>query len=223
VSLEHIMDERSTMDDDTFARERLGVWDDTSLADVVDMARWAELQVEPERPTQVVFSVEVAPSRQWSSIGLAGVLGDRRLVQIVESGKGTRWLPDRLAELVEKWSPLAVAVDPGGPAGSLIPALRERSVEPALVTVREYAQGCGMFVDGVDDGSIGHLDQQLLAVSLETAKKRSTGEAWVFHPASSQVDISPLKAVVLALHVLERERVKPSENKAGNVRAFGRR
>jgi phage terminase large subunit-like protein len=217
VSLEHIMDERSTMDDDTFARERLGVWDDTSLAGVVDMARWAELRVAAERPSQVVFSVEVSPSREWSSIGMAGVLGDRRLVQIVESSKGTQWLPVRLAELAAKWSPLAVAVDPGGPAGSLLPALRERDVEPVLVTGREVAQGCGLFMDAVADGSLAHLDQQLLAVSLESAKKRSVGDSWVFHPATTQVDVSPLKAVVLALFVLERERAKPAPKRRSGL------
>lgn len=214
ISEEAIESEHESLGEDQFLRERLSVWPERVGSGVIDLDDWVKLQVpaEGERPSPVVFSVEVAPSRKWSSIGLAGVSGDRRHVQIVESGKGTSWLPGRLAELVEKWSPLAVAVDPGGPAGSLLPALREREVEPLMVTGRDYAQACGLFVDSVDDGVLAHTGQQLLAVSIEASKKRRTaGDAWVFHPTSPSVDISPLKAVTIALFVLAREATKPPE------------
>jgi hypothetical protein len=215
LQVDTITDERSSFDDETFARERLGVWTGDSVGPV-DMDRWERLAVDASkmaRPDPVVFAVEVSPSRKWSNITMAGMVDDRRVVQMVESGKGTSWVADRVSELVEKWSPLAVAVDPGGPGGSLLPALRERGVDPAVVSSREYAQGCGMFVDMVDSEVLCHTGQGVLAVSLEVVRSKRMGDSFIFVPPLSGVDIAPLKGCVLALFVLERERSKPVEKK----------
>lgn len=204
-----------------FRRAFLNQWvpkDDEHVDTIVDLDAWAALNhKESQRPSPVAIAVEVPPSRKWANIGLAGFRSDgSRHVQIVESGKGTGWVPDRLAEIAAQWSPVGVAVDPGGPAGALIPAISARGVEVSPMSVREVAQGAGMFVDGVTEGSIFHTGQALLEVSLREARKRPTGGAFVFE-ARGEADIAPLKAVSLALFMLERERAKPAPKRRSGL------
>jgi phage terminase large subunit-like protein len=219
LDVETVADERSAMDDETFARERLGVWDSDANAGVIDIGRWFDLEVtgRDRRPSPVVFTVEVPPSRRFANICMAGVLGDRRVVQVVETGKGTRWVADRVAELRHKWSPLAVGVDPGGPAGSLLPALTEAGIELVTFTGREYAQGCGLFTDMVDSGQVGHTGQDLLRVSLEVARRKALGDSSVFAPPLSGLDIAPLKGCVLALFLLDKTLATPQKKRSGLV------
>lgn len=214
---------RKLLSEDDFRREALGIWD-SDVSTVVDMGVWSELQVAVgERPSPVVFGVEVSPSRKWASISVAGVLGDERVVQVVAADRGTGWVPDRLAKLVESWSPLAVALNPSGPAGALIPALGERGIEPELVTGRSWAQACGLFLSMVEERRLRHVGDELLRVSLEAARLKRSADAEVLVEPPSGVDVAPLKGVVVALFALERERVKEPERVAGKIHAFGRR
>lgn len=171
---------------------------------VIDMARWAALAgQEPDRPSPVTFAVEVSPDRKWSTIAMAGQRGDGgRQVQVVESGRGTTWVPDRIAQLNQEWKPVAVALNPAGPAGALIPDLNKRRVPVVSLTGRDVAQACGMFVDQAEDGSLHHVDQLLLTIALGAAKKKPVGKLWEWAPRESSTDIAPLQAATFALFAL---------------------
>ena len=197
---------------DAFAREHLGVWDPEPSAAVgcIDPALWAELEhVEDQRPTDVALSVEMTPDRKWTMIGLAGrrLDGDTH-VQIVESDKGTGWIGPRVAELVAKWN-ATVGLDPAGPAGSLIPALSAAGVEPMLLSGREYAQACGAMFDAITERTVHHQapGESLLGIAARVAGKQSRGDAWVWASVKEGTDVSPLKAVTIAAHVLSRPKV----------------
>lgn len=210
---------RKLLSEMDFRREALGIWDSDADVGVIDMGRWFDLEIRDmaTRPSPVVFTVEVPPSRKFANICMAGVLGDRRVVQVVSTDKGTSWVPARLAELSQKWSPLAVGVDPGGPAGALLPSIREAGIEPVEFTGRQYVQGCGAFVDMVNSGTISHTGQDLLRVSLEAARRKSYGDAWLFAPPMSGLDIAPLKGCVLALVGLEQALAAPKKKRSGVV------
>ena len=209
------------MGEDSFAREHLGVWDPPvdAAGGVIDIAAWQALKVgKDERPLPVVFAVEVSDDRKWSSISLAGRRTDGRVfVQVVESERGTGWLPDRLVELREKWSPLAVGLNPSGPSGSLLPALGERGIEATLVSGREYGAACGMFVDHVEEKKLAHSDQRLLSLSLEAVAKRKMGDSFVWVARDRAVDIAPLRGVTVALFVLAKEAARPAPKKRSGV------
>lgn len=219
ITEETIQRERNSLGDDQFARERLSVWRSSATDSVVDLNGWDKLEgVETARPKPVVFSVEVSPDRRWTSIGLAGLRSDgARHVQIVQSGKGTGWVVERMVELVKEWKSLAVVVDPASPAGSLIPALMEAGIEPVSITGREMGQACGVFVDAVTEKTLHHQGQPLVRIALSAARKRNVGDYWVWHNRDSKTDISPLRAVTLALFGLVRAMAKPEKKRSGVV------
>jgi hypothetical protein len=147
----------------------------------------------------VAFAVTVSPDRKWSTIAMAGERRDGgRQVQIVETGRGSAWVAARVETLVKEWRPVTVAVNPAGPAGSLLPELKRRAVPVLSLTVRDVGQACGLFVGRVDDGTLHHVDQPVLTVALAAAKKRHRGDLWEWAPKDS-TDITPLQAVTFAL------------------------
>lgn len=192
---------------DGLARERCSIWPDRTEADesVVDMAIWRELDdLEDERPSPVALSIEVSKDRKWASIGLAGRRGDGDThVQIVQAGRGTGWVVDRVVELVAKHKATGVAVRPGAPAGSLIPQLEARSVPLVLLSDRTEAQACGMFVDGVDEQTIHHQGQSQVNAALAATRKRKAGDAYTF-VGHEDADIAPVQAIAGALFALSK-------------------
>ena len=180
---------------------------------------WAALEgVEESRPDPVVFVVEVADSRKWAHIGLAGKRTDGAThVQVVRSDRGTGWIADKLVELRDAHKPLAVIVNPASPAASLIPDLEAAGIELTLIGGREEAAACGAFVDGVSQGSVRHGGQKLLAISVGVARRRMRGNTWVWKSAEESTDISPLRAVTLAAYGLDRALAAPKKKRSGLV------
>ena len=190
-----------------FRRAYLNQWvkKDAPADAPIDLEVWASLADRgDQRPSPVVFSVEVSEDREWSSIGLAGRRPDGRVhVQIVETGRKTGWVAGRVAELVKTWKPLGVAVNPSSPAGSLLGALASAGVDVVKVGGQELAQACGLFADKVDDGTLAHTAQPQVATAIGAAVKAKSGSAWVWKP-KDDTDISPLWAETIALHALDR-------------------
>ena len=161
----------------------------------------------------MVFTVAVSEDRTWSHIGIAGRRSDGEThVQIVQSGRGTDWVAERVAELVDAWSPRAVALDPASPAGSLIPDLAQHTVTVETLNGREVTQACGAFLDAVNQGSVHHGGQRQLNVSIGVARKRTIeGGAFQWRSSDPKIDIAPLRAVTLALFVLEQQLALPKK------------
>jgi len=206
ITTETIERERNALDDDAFARERLSLWSTRHHLTVVAMAEWAAL-ADPRSVVEdpVAFAIDVTPDRSSASVAIAGRRSDgRHHVEVVDNSRGTGWVIERVAGLVQRWSPVAVVLDASGPAGSLIAGLTDVGVEPVVVSGREMAQACGAFYDAVANGSVRHVDQAPLNSALGAARKRSLGDAWAWHRKDPTVDISPLVAVTLALFGYER-------------------
>jgi phage terminase large subunit-like protein len=201
---EFVEAERDAMPDSEFGRERLGHWFDAAAETVIDMQVWSRLVDADSVPVDpVVFAVDTTPDRSAAAIAVCGRREDGLLhVEVIDHRNGTAWAPARLRELQERWHPLAVVLDPGGPAGSLIPAVEAVGIEPYLTGSREVAQACGAFYDAVMDepAAIRHIDQPVFNAALAGAKQRPLGEAWAWSRRNSSIDISPLVAATLALH-----------------------
>lgn len=221
---ESIRDEYLSMDEDTFCRERLGMFDGAGSLSVIPEDTWAALACESDPTSRVVFAIDISPDRQRASIGVAGLLDDDRVhVQTIENRKGTGWVAPRLAELTKRWPYLIVVLDSGGPAASLLPELKRAKVKRVhTITATEVARATGQFYDlamgspgGVDsDGNetpptparLAHPDQPVLNEALASAKKRPLGEAWAWDRKNAATDITPLVSVTFAAFGLALKR-----------------
>ncbi|MFG2144124.1 terminase [Streptomyces sp. NPDC048696] len=221
LTLEHTERERLTMSPEIFARERLGVGDYPSdSADtwsVIGEDAWRALGDGTSTMSDpVAFAVDTTPERTHSAICAAGASGDAVHVEVVDHRPGTGWVVERLVELVEKWRPCALVIDAGGPAASLIPAVKKALAELGLEDLlleprtREVAAACGQFFDAVSEQQIVHLDQAPLATALAGTDKRPVGDGWAWARRGVNVDISPLVAATFAAwgHA-ERAHIEP--------------
>lgn len=210
LTLEKCANERLTLGDTLFARERLGVGDYPSDAadtwQVIGEDAWRALADATSRPSDpVAFAIDTTPERSHSAIGVAGLSGAATHVEVVDHQPGTGWVVARAVELDERWSPRCWVVDAGGPAGSLIPDLRKAGLLVVSPKTREIAQACGQFYDRVAEQGIVHIDNAPLAAALAGAQQRPLGDAWAWARRGVSVDISPLVAVTLAKWGLEAD------------------
>jgi hypothetical protein len=166
---------------------------------VIDPTSWAACRdARSQLAGLPCFAIDVTPSRDAGSVGVAGWRPDgRRHVEVVDHRPGTDWLVGRLADLQRRWQPWPTIVDPGSPAGSLLVDLHAAGVQTETVSAREYAQGCGQFFDAVVDGQVRHLEQPVLNLAVFAARKRPLGDAWAWARKTGG-DISPLVSVTLA-------------------------
>lgn len=182
-------------------------WEATSDPEVVDEAGNV---VSPGSQTvgPVAFAVDVAPDRSAASIAVAGRRDDGQLhVELVDHRPGTAWVVKRMKGLIETWSPCAIGLDAGGPAGSLESEFLEAGIELAKPKAREVAAAAGQIYDAVmkppdaDDDwatALRHHPHPALTSALEGATKRSLGDAWTWDRRTEGVILSPLVAVTLA-------------------------
>lgn len=205
ISTEHIERERRSMDARTFAVERLGVGDwpatDGSINGKITVEDW-EARIDPDSACDdpVVFVFDVTPDRAASVIAAAGWRVDGRgHVEIVDARRGTGWVAQRVADLVQRHRSIAVLYDVRGPAASLVSELDELEVDTTPVDSREHAEACGMLVDAVDQDRVRHLGTTELSQAVKGAATRPLGDAWAWARKSSHVNISPLVAVTLGL------------------------
>jgi phage terminase large subunit-like protein len=210
-----IRSDRNAMDADEFARAYLNRWTPGGTP-VFDLASWVRCRDDASRPgAAVAFAVDVAPDRRSASIAVAGARRDGRIhVELVDRRPGTEWIGERIQDLVAKHRPVAVAVDPGGPGGSLVTELSQLKRVPPLLLIggRTYAQACGALYDDVMTGRLVHLGQPALDDAAAGARRRSLGDAWVWaRSEASTADPAPLIAATLARHAFaSAPRVKPS-------------
>lgn len=223
LTLDHTEREQLTMGDSVFARERLGVGvypsDTADTWQVIGEDAWRALGDGTSRVADpVAFAIDTTPERSHSAICVAGANGDSLHIEVVDHRPGTGWVVERMVELVGKWNPCAIVVDPGGPAASLIPDLRKALVgalqqnEDLLVEpkTRQVAGACGQFFDAVIEQRIVHLDQAPLSTALAGADKRPVGDGWAWARRGVSVDISPLVAVTFAAWAHgERAHIEP--------------
>jgi hypothetical protein len=202
LSLETIADERAAMDDATFGRERLGIWEAVkSAGGAVSPASWADtLDAASAADLVAAFAVDVAVDRQSAAIGTAGKRADGLVhVEVVDHHRGTGWVVGRCVELDGRHGPCSFVVDKGGPAASLIPDMKAAGLAVVEVGTGEVAASYGLFVDALAGRTLRHGPQPELDAAADGAKTRPCGDGgFAFGRKASGADISPLVAVSLA-------------------------
>ena len=214
LNIETIADELAAMDEDTFARERLGRWPSTSTIQVIDVTAWRACATQsPATDGTVSYSVDISPDGARISIGAAARTQDGPAhVEVVENrttASGTGWVIDWL---VQRWSDTAaVVIDGQSPAMALVPELSQRGVRVTVTGAADMAKACGMFDAAVSGETLTHFDQPGLNKALAGARKRDIGQAgaWGWNRKTLDSDITPLVSVTLAHYGAMTSRRKP--------------
>lgn len=201
VTEEAIRDEFATMELSEARRALLNQWVRVASDPVIDLEVWrgcADPRSTIDGP--LALAADVTPDRSSAAIAAAGHRADGRWhVEVIDQRPGTRWVADRLKDLVARHRPVAVVIDSGGPAGSLLAELDRAGVTVLPVSASDHARACGAFYDAVVGDQLRHLGTPELIASLDGATKRNLAESWAWSRRSSAVDISPLVACTLAL------------------------
>ena len=210
IDAEHVAKEQRSMDPRSFAVERLGVGDWPSItegqATVLDMDAWAAIVDEGSQiDGSVVFTFDVKPDRSMAAIAVAGLRRDGLAhVEIVEHGRGTGWVAERLSELTSRHDSLGVACANSPDAEALVPDIRALDIKVEVVSSSEHAQACAQLMDGVNDGTFRHLGTPELVAALRGAATSMREGGWLWSRKNSSVDICPLVAATLALSLAKQ-------------------
>jgi phage terminase large subunit-like protein len=215
ISEQYVMDELETMLSDPaegaekFNRERLGIWAKLGGESVFNAGVWSDLKDEDSKPSdQIVFAVEIAANRESASIALLSYRADELVhAEIVENRVGTSWVGTRLAELQKRWNPIATVAIAGGHVDSLVPQWKRDGARVKLIKFTEYVQACGVIFDWITQGKLRHLDDPILNAAIEGVQQKFTRDnaSWYWSRASSDVDITSLVALTVAVGSLEKK------------------
>jgi len=195
ISYDYVRAERRALPPEEFGRERLGWFTEPAGVDIENLlARWSECVDEESRPTgRPVFLIDAAPGLKSAAIVAAMWRPDGLPhLEVVAYGPGSSWVAARAAEL-KAHKPLDWVIDPGGPAGALLPDLRLVGIDPREMTTRDLGQACSAFEAAVEAEAVRHLNDPVLLRAWKAAAKRDLGDGlWAWSRRKSDGDICPL-------------------------------
>ena len=198
---ELVSEERESMSDEMFARERFGISPDLregENAGDIDFARWLTLSdPDAQRGSEVAFGADIGEDR-LAHIAVAWRRSDGVQVMLTDTGLSPLMTPDRLVDLVQRWKGRVML---GGPAS----VLEQNVPDSALMSSSDFAAACGVFDDMLAVGTIHHGNQPELNNAVREAKWRSAGSAGerAFRLKDSP-SVGPLAAAVRALWGLQQ-------------------
>jgi hypothetical protein len=201
ITYEYVRAERRALPANEFGRERFGWFDEPVGTGAFPLEAWAACTDQDSAPPgRPVFAVDSSPGSRSAAIVAAIRRADGLPhIEVVAHGPGTDWVAARCVELMTH-RPLDWVIDPGGPAGALLPDLLSVGIEPQQMTTRDLGQACEAFSSAVVDRNVRHLADPLLARAVAGATRRDIGDGlWAFSRRKSQADICPLVAAAAAL------------------------
>lgn len=222
LDLDYILNvERGELGDKGYARERFGLWHDTSLKQPIDVDLWDTRKAPTSQiASRYVVAIDAAPDRSRASIAIAGyTVEGKKQVEVLHSAAGVSWcLPyiESLYNAKQNPPPLAVALQSGARAGALIPELETLEYDVIPFGAREIMSSTGFIYDSVEDGSLVHLDDKSIKAGLTGARSYNIGgkvgdseyNGWGWSRADTTVDITGVCAITYALWGLNMKRAE---------------
>jgi hypothetical protein len=207
MGADQIQAERRALPPIEFGRERLG-WHESPEGedpDRITAEQWGALAdpssaIAEDNP--VVFAVDCSPGGAMSAIAVAGRRPDGLIhVGVIEHGRGTEWVPNRLEELAQKWDQLIGTVwKPSDPIGALAEKIRLKGLWMTEINAQEMGQACGLFKQEVDDRGLRHSGGTVLDDALTVAERRVGVEGvWNWGRRVSTGDICAIVAATEAV------------------------
>lgn len=202
-------------DDDSFAREALGIWDAVGSARVIDEKSWNDVADPASMAIErLTLAIDVPPDRSIAAVGLAGRRADGLWhVELDDQRKGVDWVIPWVESRAAKNRLHAVVVDE---MSGLVEKRKNgrhyligSDVEVTLAAAegRDMAIACAKFFDDVIDGSLRHTDQPQTNVALSVARKRPLQGGWAWNRKDAASDITPVVAETLALWGAQNDNV----------------
>lgn len=216
--------ELGVMDEESYKRERLGIWADASTDAAIGVDLWARSFATPEaligsKVKRRSLALEVTADRDLSVLAGAAELADGRIVvDIIAAKPGVAWVQDEVARVAKKHKPYAgVVIDSFSGTAALAPRLSEAGVPVSLAATRDITSGTATLYDmlvrldgeGFPAPAVLHGEHPLLDDAAHTARRRLVGtskSAWTWQQFG-EVRVEPLRAVTLAVRGLEMEPV----------------
>lgn len=209
---------RDTLPVDDFRREALGIWSETTAQSAIDPDDWKQCETDdPDTAGLLAFGVDMPPDRSTIVIGAAVRHEDDTVLVNIEqirdtASAGIAWAAEWLAE---RWPrTCAVVIDAQSPAMSLLPDLQERHVRVMVTQSRDLGAATGRVLDMIRAHTLSHLpdgQQPQLDAAVQGATLRQMGPsgAVAWQKRGTDIDISPLQAVTLAVHGAFTSRRRP--------------
>ncbi|HVV37597.1 MAG TPA: hypothetical protein VHC63_13390 [Acidimicrobiales bacterium] len=204
ITRAYIRAERLSMPVREYMRERLGWWEDPEESvDGIALDKWhACADADSEIEDGIVFAVSVAYDLTWSTIAAAGVT-DFEFVhgEVVEYRRGTDWVAERLLELRREHGG-RIVIEVGGPRCTIADELDALGVEYEECSQKDLVDACGTLNDLIMRRAFRHLSQPELDYAVASARRRLVGDAWTWAMRASPIEISPIKAVTMAVRAV---------------------
>lgn len=193
---------------DSFLREGLGIWTTTRTG---LFENWSSVRSKKTTPgKRVSFAAHIAPDRSRSSVAIASMRPDGVVhAELVESKAGVSWVVPYLTKNAKEHRPQHIVVAGAMAAGALAADLEKVRGFKALNQV-EVRRACAGFFDLVQAGQVEVRQTEAdlnaaVELAVSSATRSSSRSEWVFD-APADVDLSPLYAIALAVHVVRSEK-----------------
>lgn len=203
ITREAVADDRAAMDDEQFGMERLGIWADAlhSATPVVDPQTWKALVVPaalPEWPLAAIGLDMDLSGRLWASpaahAGETGTHLELLPENLLAAGQdaAVAWLWERCKRRL----PVVMLAESG--ARVLQAPLLAKGMKVYALNSPEVAQMSASLAQGVKDGTVSHLADDLLQAAVESSERADgkTGQ-WRIQRAG-EANGAPLLAVASA-------------------------
>ena len=192
-----LLDAAMNQPGDTFRRENLNLWVDVGAMTGIDPVTWAPCRADdliPQAP--LAFSLDITPERDHGTLVVAGDVGDRTALEVIEHSHDLELLVSTAIEKANRWDAVVV-LDRGSPAASTIPALERGGVTVRLISLPDFVRACEDFHDAAVHARLSHRGDFRLNDAVAGATKRRIGDGWAWR-RRGHADITPLVAATLA-------------------------
>lgn len=199
--------ELGTLSTRAFQRERLGIWQESTVDSVLRDEEIEALTVDVPRPPTggepIGWGVDVAWDRSSAAIAAAFRLDGVLTVTAVDVRPGASWALERLAQLDQLYGIDGLAFDTRGGLADLMDRA-ERDYEIALQPLRanEYPAACAALVQRVTERSVHFGRAPALLADAGSAVSKSLTGGWVWDRKTASPPTA-LIAATCALYALE--------------------
>lgn len=206
---------RAQLPDDNEWARAFGNLRTRGSASVIDAGQWAAITAHPDtvlanHDGPAGWSVDVSPDRDYATIAVCRLSpAGRPVAKVIDHRPGESWAAARLLELIAATPRRAVAIDAGGPAGSVADELRRAGVDLVPMPGRDLAAACGGLWRDIREGTITLVSNVDLDAARESCVRRPAADSWVWARRIDGAPVSPLWAVTLARWAVDRA-PKPS-------------
>lgn len=200
ISLSTLTEMHRTMPPEVWEREMLNLWQLDDGRGVIDMRAWSQLSSSSLKHDDdtLCLGAAVNMERDHACIAAASVSDDVLAVEMIDVQDGpVTWLADRLQELSAKHG-CPVAVDGGGPTGTVCVELGQRGLPVIELGARQYARACAMLTDRIESARFCHWEHPALTAAAASAAKRRLMAGWAWQQSDIQTMVTPLEAATVA-------------------------